>query len=158
MAKFDMELPNDLLKEFEQLNVNTEKMLGEMTQKSAEYVKGEIERRTKIVFRNSNEILKGLKITRVYKTKGDDGINTKVAFYGYMPTKDGKTFKMTKKLKGGKKANYEYEGVPIPLVVAAREYGSKSGEQKKPFIRPSFNKNKIREIMERVQAEYLPKE
>ncbi len=158
MARFNSELPNDLIKEFEQLGTNTEKMMGEMTKAGAEFVKGEIETRAKRVFKNSTEILKGLKITKVYKTKSDDGINTKVAFYGYMPTKDGNKFKQTKTLKGGKKATYEYEGVPIPLVVAAREYGTSSGEKKKPFIRPSFNKNKIREVMKKVQDKYLPKE
>lgn len=158
MARMESELPYDLIKEFEQLGSNSEKMMGDMTRAGAEFVKGEIESRTKRVFKNSTEILKGLKITRVYKTKSDDGINTKIAFYGYMPTKDGKTFKQTRKLKSGKKANYEYKGVPIPLVVAAREYGTSRGEKKKPFIRPSFNKNKIREAMQKVQDKYLPKE
>ena len=158
MARMESELPYDLIKEFERLNSNSEKMMGEMTKASAEFVKGEIENRTKKVFKNSNEILKGLKITKVYKTKSDDGINTKVAFYGYMTTKDGKTFKQTRQLQSGKKTNYEYEGIPIPLVVTAREYGTSSGEKKKPFIRPSFNKNKIREIMQKVQEKYLPKE
>lgn len=158
MARMESELPNDLIKEFEQLGTNTGKMMGEMTKAGAEFVKGEVEKRTKRVFKNSTEILKGLKITKVYKTKSDDGVNTKVAFYGYMPTKDRNKFKLTKKLKNGKKATYEYEGIPIPLVVAAREYGTKSGEQKKPFIRPSFNKSKIRKIMEEVQKRYLPKE
>lgn len=80
MARFNSELPNDLLKEFEQLNANSEEMMGEMTHKSAEYVKGEIERRAKTVFKDSNRILKHLIITKVYKTPSDDGINTKVGF------------------------------------------------------------------------------
>ncbi len=80
MARFNSELPNDLIKEFEQLDVDTEKMMGEMTHKSAEYVKSEIERRAKTVFKDSNRLLKHLLITRVYKTPSDDGINTKVGF------------------------------------------------------------------------------
>lgn len=164
MAKFNSELPNDLIKEFEQLGINSEKMMGEMTKAGAEFVKGEIETRARKVFKDGNKILQYLRVTRVYKTPSDDGINTKVAFYGYMPTKDGKTFKISKMLKGKKnnktpyKETYEYEGVPLPLIVAAREFGTSSGEKKKPFIRPSFNKKKIRKVMLKVQEKYLPKE
>ncbi len=75
-----------------------------------------------------------------------------------MSTKDGKPFRLTKKLASGEKRTYEYEGIPAPLVAFAREYGTSSGEAKKPFIRPSFNKSKINKIMEDVQKKYLPKE
>lgn len=81
-----------------------------------------------------------------------------------MSTKDGKSFRITKMLKGKKnnkkpyKETYEYEGIPAPLVAFAREYGTSRGEKKRPFIRPSFNKSAIRKIMEEVQKKYLPKE
>lgn len=165
MAKFDEELPNDLIKQFEELELNTEDMLSEMTLAGAKVVKDEIEKGAKRVFKNSSEILKGLKITKFYKTSSDGAGNRKIAFYGYMPTKNGKTFKISKMLKGKKnnkkpyKETYEYEGVPIPLITRAREYGTSSGEKKKPFVRPAFNKkSQIREAMLKVQEKYLPKE
>ena len=50
--------------------------------------------------------------------------------------------------KAGKK-------VPVALVVNAREYGSKSGEKKKPFFRRSFNEKEIERVMLQVQKKYI---
>lgn len=137
MARFDMELPNHLLKEFEQLDVNTEKMIGEMTKAGAETVYKKVLKNIPKSFENSN-IMKCLKITRTYKTKSDDGVNTKVAFYGYFKNKRGVE-------------------EPAPLVANVFEHGT-STVKKQPFMRKSFNKSEIEAEMKKVQEKYLPKE
>ena len=50
------------------------------------------------------------------------------------------------------------KGVPISLIALAREYGTSSGEGKKPFFRKSFKKAEIEAEMKKVQEKYLPKE
>lgn len=137
MARFDVELPNDLMKQFETLDVNTEKMLGNMTQAGAEVVYKNVMGGMPKSFRNSN-IMKCLKKTRVYKTKSDDGINTKVAFYGYFKNK----------------RNVE---TPAPLVANIFEHGT-STVKKQPFMRKSFKKAEIERAMLSEQEKFLPKE
>jgi hypothetical protein len=80
-----------------------------------------------------------LKITKVYKTPSDDGVNTKVAFYGYF-------------------INENKKKVPAPLVANVTEYGrSNSPYPKKPFLRRAFKKAEIEKAMLAVQEKYLPK-
>lgn len=137
MAKFNMEIPNNLIKEFEQLNINTEKMIGEMTKAGAEAVHKKILKNIPKSFQNSN-IMKCLKVTKTYKTKSDNGINTKVAFYGYFINKRGIE-------------------EPAPLIANVFEHGT-STVKKQPFMRKSFNKSEIEAEMKKVQDKYLPKE
>ncbi len=137
MARFDGEIPNDLLKEFEQLDVNTEKMMREMTKAGAEAVNRKVLKNIPKSLQGSN-IMKCLKITKTYKTKSDDGINTKVAFYGYFTNKRGVE-------------------EPAPLVANIFEHGT-STVRKQPFMRKSFNKSDIEAEMKKVQEKYLPKE
>ena len=158
MARFNSELPNDLIKQFESLETSSEKMINEMVTEGAKVVEKNIRHNITGKFKNPSEILEYLRITKVYKTSSDGGTNRKIAFYGYKTIKYSESFKITKQLKGGKKQTYEYEGVPVPLIVAAREYGTSSGEKKKPFIRKSFKKSEIEAEMKKVQEKYLPKE
>lgn len=137
MAKIDLELPNDLIKEFEQLDVNTEKMMGEMTKTGAEVVYKKVLKNIPKSFKDS-DIMKCLKLTKTYKTKSDDGINTKVAFYGYFRNKRGVE-------------------EPAPLVANVFEHGT-STVKKQPFMRKSFSKSEIEVEMKKVQEKYLPKE
>ena len=90
MAKFQMELPTDVIKDFERISKDSEKIFGDMTKAGAEVVEKNIIANVPQSIRNSN-MMKCLKITRVYKTPSDDGINTKVGFYGYFENEDGKT-------------------------------------------------------------------
>jgi len=150
MAKFSIELPNDIIKEFEKLNKNSHKMLEEMTQAGAEVVYKNVKENMKSSFKNSSKLAHYLKITKSYTTPSDDGVNTKVAFYGYYK-EDEKTFSLTS--KSGK--SYSYNGIPVPLIVRAREYGSSSGEAKKPFFRKSFKKAQIEKEMLKVQEKYI---
>ena len=137
MANFNSELPNDLIKEFEELNINTEEMLGEMTKVGAIAVHKNILSKIPKSLKNS-EIMKCLKITKTYKTKSDDGVNTKVAFYGYFTNKRGIE-------------------EPAPLIANIFEHGT-STVQKQPFMRKSFKSSEIETEMRKVEEKYLPKE
>ena len=88
-------------------------------------------------FKSSN-IMKCLKITKIYKSPTDGGINTKVRLYGYFKNKRGVV-------------------TPAPLVGNVFEYGS-SKQSKRPFFRKSFRKAEIEAEMKKVQEKYLPKE
>ena len=150
MARFEIALPNDLIKEFEKINKNSHKMLEEMTQAGAEVVYNNVRSNMKSSFKDSHKLEKYLKITKSYTTPSDDGVNTKVAFYGYYKPEE-RTFSLTS--KSGK--TYSYNGIPVPLIIRAREFGSSSGERKKPFFRKSFKKSQIEQAMLKAQDKYL---
>lgn len=136
MARFNAELPNDIIKEIEELEGSTEKMLSEMTEAGAKIVFDNIKAGVPAAWLDSN-IMSCLQITKTYKTPSDDGINTKVAFYGYFKNEEGKI-------------------VPAPLVANVTEYGrSNSPYPKKPFLRKSFRKSQIEKAMLSVQKKYI---
>ena len=138
MAKFVGELPNDLIKMFETLEANTDALLGEMVSAGAEVVRQNVEakmpRQLRAGMLSSGD---AIRLTRVYKTPSDDGINCQVTIEGYFINRDGiKT--------------------PAPLVANLFEYGrSNSPYPKQPFFRQSFNKGQIEKAMLRVQEKYL---
>ena len=140
MAKFQGEVPNELMKMFEDLETNCENIFGEMCKAGAETVYSKVQSNMEKAFADTKTLEKGLKITKVYKTPSDDGINVHIGFYGY------NTDKKTKK---------HPNGVPIPLIAMAREYGTSSGEAKKPFFRKSFKKKDIEQAMKQVQDKYI---
>lgn len=159
MAKFKAELPLDLIKQFESLaDGGASKMLEEMVDAGAEVAYKNVQKNMKTAFKDTSRLEKHLKKTRVYRTASGDSVNVKVAFYGYMPTKTGKKFKITKTLKSGKKKTYEYDGVPVPLIIQAREYGTSRGEKSKRFLFKSFKKAEITQAMLKVQEKYLKNE
>lgn len=138
MARFDAEMPTELLKLFDELGADAHQMLGEMTQAGAEVVLANVKANVPASFRGS-DIMNCLRITRVYRTPSDDGVNTKVAFYGYFTNKAG-------------------EVVPAELVCNVMEYGrSTSPVKKHPFMRKSFRKVEIEAAMRKVQDKYIPK-
>lgn len=139
MARMEVELPTELMKVFEELGDDTQKMLEEMTQEGAKTVLSNVEANVPATFHNSG-IMRCLKITRPYYTPSDGGRNTKVAFYGYFDNDDGKR-------------------TPAPLVCNLFEYGrSNSPYPRHPFMRRSFKKGQIEAAMMKVQDKYLPKE
>lgn len=137
MAGFKEELPNDLIKMFQNLDEDSEKMIGEMTKSGAESVYRNVLKNIPKSFKDS-DIMKCLRITKVYKTPSDGGINTKVALYGYFKNKKGVI-------------------TPAPLVANIFEHGT-STVKKQPFMRKSFKKEEIENEMKKVQEKYLPKE
>lgn len=126
MAHFNLELPTDIIKDFEKIYSNSDEIFGKMTRAGAEVVLENIKSNVPKSFVDS-EIMNCLKITKTYKTPTDDGINTKVGFFGYFENKDGKK-------------------TPAPLVANVFEYGSTT-VTKKPFLRKSFNKSQIEKAM-----------
>lgn len=132
MAKFKMELPRDIIEQIEKVDANCEMIFGDMTKAGAEVVMRNIKNNVPRGIRNS-DMMKCLIMTDIYKTPSDDGINTKVAFYGYFMNENGvKT--------------------PAPLVGNVFEYG-RSGLKfpKQPFMRASFNAGQIEAAMLKVQ-------
>ena len=149
MAKFKCELPTQLINELTKLEHNTPKMMEEMTKAGAEVVFKNVKSNMKSSFKDSAKLEPYLRVTRTYRTK-DGSVNTKIAFYGYYK-KGSKSFKVTSK----KGKEYSYDGVPVPLIVRAREFGTSNGESKKPFFRKSFNKAQIESAMLNVQKKYI---
>lgn len=136
MAGFNLELPEDLINNLKTISNNTDEMFGRMTKAGAEVVYKNVVNNMKSSFKSTDSLKKGLRISRTYKTKSDDGINTKVGFYGY-----------------------NEKGIPIPLIALVREYGTSRGEKKKPFFRKAFNnKSEIETSMLKVQEEYIDEE
>jgi hypothetical protein len=132
MAKFEMQLPTEIIKDFQKIDKNAEKIFGEMTKAGAEVVNSNIRANVPKAIRNS-KMMDCLRITKTYKTPSDDGINTKVGFYGYFQNEDGKT-------------------VPAPLVANVFEYGrSNAPFPKQPFMRKSFKKGDIEQAMLKAQ-------
>ena len=119
MASFKAELPNDLIKSFENLESSCSQMLGEMTRAGAEKVYLNVKKNMKKSFNDSSDLEKCLKITKTYKTPSDDGVNTKVGLYGYLRNDKNKPA---------------------------------------PFMKKSFVKSEIEQVMNKVQDKYLPKE
>lgn len=129
---FKLELPTEILEDIQKIYKNTDEIFGEMTRAGAEVVQNNIQANIPPGIRNS-KMMDCLKVTKTYKTPSDDGINTKVGFYGYFENEDGKT-------------------VPAPLVANVFEYGRSSAPfPKQPFMRKSFKKKEIEEAMLRAQ-------
>ena len=142
MANFEEELPNDLIKEFENIEVDTPKMMQEMTKEGAKVVYNNVQNNMKRAFKTTRALEKGLRITKVYHTSNVE-VATKIAFYGYDKEKRSKQYP---------------EGTPIPLIALAREYGTSSGEKKKPFFRNAFKSKEIEDAMLKVQEKYISEE
>lgn len=153
MAKYKEELPNEIIKQLEDLEKNCTDIFKEMTQEGAEVVKRNVVANMRKSFKTTKVLEGGLRVTKAYKTPSDDGINTHIGFYGY-----DNTSKPTKSFP---------RGTPIPLIAMAREYGSygsnaksksnkkTKGEKKVAFFRKSFKKNEIEETMKQVQDKYI---
>ena len=132
MARFEMQLPTEIMKDIQKIYDNSDEIFGEMTKAGAEVVNKNIIANVPQSIRNS-KMMDCLKTTKVFKTPSDDGINTKVGFYGYFQNEDGKT-------------------VPAPLVANVFEYGrSNSPFPKHPFMRKSFKKKEITDAMLKAQ-------
>ena len=138
MARFEGILPTEVIDMFETLELNTEKMLGDMVEAGAEVARQNVEAKMPRQLRDG--LLSSgdaIRLTRVYKTPSDDGINCQVMIDGYFINRDGiKT--------------------PAPLVANLFEYGrSSSPYPKQPFFRASFNKSQIEKAMLKVQEQYI---
>lgn len=139
MARYAVEIPNDVLTELEKRDTKLESITDEMLEAGGKVVYARAEGNISKSFKNPAPIRSGLRLTRVYKNS-DEGKSIKVGFYGYYKARK------TKKYPGG---------VPIPLIASAREYGTSSGEAAKPFFRKSFNRAAINAAMQAVHDKYI---
>ncbi len=136
MARFSGGLPTDLIKTFESLGINTEKMLGDMVEAGAEVALKNVKAKMPRALREGLTD-KNIRLTRVYKTPSDDGINCQAMIDGYFTNRNG-------------------ERTPAPLVANLFEYGrSTAPYPKQPFFRSSFNKKQIETAMLKVQDKYI---
>lgn len=126
MAKFQLELPLEIIKEAETLEKNADEIFGEMTRAGADVVLENVKRNVPPGWHGSR-IMKCIKTTKTYHTPSDDGIATKVIISGYFKNRNGIR-------------------TPAPLVANVTEYGS-TKQPKRPFFRKSFKKSQIEKAM-----------
>ena len=173
MAKFQLTLPVEEMKQFKYIYDNSHEIFGEMVSAGADVVYNNILVNMQRAFKDANKLAPYLKKTKIYDTYGKTVINCKVAFYGYYKAEEGSrkyhhkvTTKSTEQYayktgrghkatrmagRQGKTYEYDYDGVPVPLIIIAREFGTSSGERKRPFVRKSFNKQQIESAMRKAQ-------
>jgi hypothetical protein len=111
-------------------------MLGDMVEAGAEVALKNVKAKMPRALREGLTD-KNIRLTRVYKTPSDDGINCQAMIDGYFTNRNG-------------------ERTPAPLVANLFEYGrSTSPYPKQPFFRSSFNKKQIETAMLKVQDKYI---
>lgn len=152
MAQFAVELPRDLLNQFEKILISTDKLFGKMTRAGAKVVANNV-RATAPVDAIRNAVV----LTKTYKTPSDDGINTKVRFKGSIG--EGKAF--TRRAKTGGIQYTTYKGTPIEFIAMITEYGTSNRYTndgrfrgyigKRPFFRRAFDSAQITAAMLKVQ-------
>lgn len=132
MAKIVFDIDDSVLKDISYIDKQFDHIFGGMTQAGAEVVyKNAISALPEPL--RSSGFSSHVKLSKVYKTPSDDGINTKVMITGYFINKDGRK-------------------TPAPLVANMFEYGSsKKNYPKQPFFRKSFKKSQIMKAMEEEQ-------
>lgn len=132
MAKLVIDIDDSVLKDISYIDKQFENIFGGMTQAGAEVVYKNVISALPEALKSSG-FTKNVKLSRVYKTPSDDGINTKVMITGYFKNKEGKK-------------------TPAPLVANMFEYGSdKRNYPKQPFFRKSFKKSQIMKAMKEAQ-------
>ena len=132
MAKLVLDIDDSVLKDISYIDKQFDHIFGGMTKAGAEVVYKNVISALPGALRSSG-FAKNVKLSKVYKTPSDDGINTKVMITGYFINKDGRK-------------------TPAPLVANMFEYGSsKKKYPKHPFFRKSFKKSQIMKAMEEAQ-------
>ena len=155
MARFSIELPNDVIKDVQQLERDADKIFSGMVQAGAEVVKSNMKAAAP-----TPELKSRVKITKPYKTPTDGGVNCKVYVGGYIPFSGNRT-SITTPAKGKHYTNKK--GVPAGFLAMMYEYGSSERSTadgknrgvfpKRPFVRTSFKKAQIEEAMLKAQKE-----
>ena len=141
MAKFNLELPTEVMKDFQKLHNSADEIFGEMTRAGAEVVE-------KNMNNNAPPLVKGhVKLSKTYKTPSDGGINTKVYVSGYLPFSTPNREFFTRKGGNGKEYSTN-KGVPVDFIAQLYEYGRSTAPfPKHPFMRKSFKKKEIEDAM-----------
>ena len=153
MAKFEMELPTDVMSDIRKIETNADAIFGKMTKAAADAVCANIKANAPTA-----ELRNAIRVTRTYKTPSDDGINNKVVVVGYQ--KGSNAF--TRRGRATNTTKYtSYKGKPMEFIAKVLEYGTsprftdkgayRGYVGKKPFFRKGFKAEQITEIMKRVQ-------
>ena len=147
MARFELELPNDVIKDFQKIFDNSDRIFGDMTRAGAEVVAENVKNNA------PSNLKQFVKLTKTYKTPSDDGINTKTYISGYIPFSDPHR-KFFTRGNGSGKSYSTSKGVPADFIAILYEYGrSTSPFPKHPFMRKSFKKSEIEQAMLKKQKE-----
>lgn len=146
MAKMELQLPDDVMKEFKEINDNADEIFGGMTRAGAEVVWHNVK-----IGAPSTEIAQKFKLSKTYKTPSDGGINTKVYCSGYIPFSDPNRKYFSRYAKGRR---YDTtKGVPVAFLATLYEYGRKGAPfPKSPFLRPAFKEQQITSAMLKAQS------
>lgn len=138
MAKFEAQLPTEILREIETVERNALDIFKGMTKAGAQYAVENMKANAAKAFRGGvgAKVAAKAKVTKPYITRKNE-ITTKAAFYGYIEKSDGKAFYMSQK---GKKFG-PYPGIPVPLLCNLAEFGASSARMPGPFRR-YWNGNK----------------
>lgn len=129
MAKFDAVIPYVILKDFMTLYRDSPKMYGEVLKAGGKVAYETVKANAPASFKKSN-IMRKLKMTKVYRTPSDGAINIKIGFYGYF-------------------INHNKKVTPAPLVANVFEYGSSKFPKKPFFYRSMRNRQVIIAMMEK---------
>lgn len=132
MAKFELQLPDDILKDIQKINDNVETIFKGMTHAGAEVALNNVKANLPTSLQNS-EFANHVFLSKDYNTPSDDGVATKVMISGYF-------------------INHNGVKTPAPLVANVFEYGS-TKFAKQPFFRKSFKKSQIEAAMYKAQKE-----
>lgn len=148
MARFMMQLPEDVMKDFKKLGDNYEKIFGAMTKAGAEVAANNVRASVPL-----SELASCVKLSKTYKTPSDDGINTKVYFSGYLPFKGNRTT-FSRRGRAGGSVYTTTKGIPAGFLAQIYEYGrSNRPFPKKPFFRRAFRAGEIERAMLKAQKE-----
>lgn len=146
MAKFELQLPEQIIKDIRKIYDNADEIFGEMTRAGAEVVASNIKNNAPTILRSH------VKISRVYKTPTDGGINTKAYISGYIPFSNPNRKGFSRRNRGKGKMYTTTIGVPADFLANIYEYGRSTYPfPKKPFFRKSFNKAQIEMAMLKAQ-------
>lgn len=143
MGRFEAELPNDIIKQFDKMSHECEDMMQEMVDAGTNVVYNNIRKNMQGSFKTTKSLEKGLTRSKSKELSSKDGYGAWAGFDGYDTSRTSKKHP---------------KGIPIPLIALAREYGTSRGESAKPFMRKSVNRNQINKAMEEVFNKYSPKE
>lgn len=152
MARLKLELPSELIKQFDELEKSSDETFGKMSTAGAKVVYKNIKNNMNTVFSGDtkSKMEAGLKITRTYKSPKKETIGNFVGFYGYIPFSDPK--RKVFRRKGGNGDYYETDkGVPREFLANLYEYGSNGkGISASRFIKKSQKKSEIEQAMQEV--------
>lgn len=136
MAKFDAVIPYVIMEDFQNLYRESPEMYEEVLKAGGNVAYETVKANVPSSFKKSN-IMRKLKMTKVYRTPSDGAINIKIGFYGYF-------------------INHNKKVTPAPLVANVFEYGS-SKFPKHPFFRRSMRNSAILTKMKEKELELLKK-